>query len=190
MDDLQKKKRSSNVLITTSHNPSHFLRRAGKLLSYTIPFSEKLNRGSLNIQQIHNYCWNNNIKLLFILKDSKTKNSAFLSFYDLLKSRNPINVTIKLANFYFPRKGDSKTRIDSKGINLEFPHLVNEKKLVKIQENMRRFSLTHLPQAKHSNLNINFQKITDSQISGVVTRSLPEEILPVFTFEVTFPRVE
>ena len=190
MDDLQKKKGSPNVLITTSHNPSHFLRRVGKLLSYTIPFSEKLNRGSLNIQQIHNYCWNNDIKLLFILKDSETKNSAFLNFYDLSKSRTPMNATIRLTNFYFPRKGDSKTRIDSKGINLEFSHLVNEKKLAKIQENMRRFFHPHLPQTKHSNLNINFQKITGSQITGVVTRPLPEEILPVFAFEVTFPRDE
>lgn len=189
MDDLEKQKSAPNVLITTSHNPSHFLRRVGKLLSYTFPFTEKLARGSLNLRQIHNFCWNNNIEWLFILKDSETKSTAFINFYDFTKSRKLINATIKLTNFNFPSKGDSKSRIDVKRINLKFSSQENKSMNTKILENMKNLQMSHLPQTKHSDLTIEFQKITGSQINGIVLRDHYNEIIPVFSFEATFPEV-
>ncbi|MHA2174526.1 MAG: hypothetical protein ACXACP_05630 [Candidatus Hodarchaeales archaeon] len=188
MDQLARKEVTPNLLITTSHNPSHFLRRVGKLLSFIIPNSEKLSRGSLNFHQISNYCWNKEIKLLFILDDSESKNSAFLKLYDFTNSRTPINAIIRLMNFSFPNKGNSRSRIEFKGTKLVFSDLKENRIYTKIQEVMKSLQMSCISRAKHPELIIDFQKISSSQVHGIVTREYNEEILPVLSFEVTLPR--
>ncbi len=187
MDQLERNETALTVLITTSHNPSHFLRRVAKFLSILIPNSEKLTRGSLNFHELCNYCWNKEIKWLFILEDSENKKSAFLRFYDFNKSRSPINASIKLMNFNFPTKGDPSPRIEIKGIRLLFPDLEIKKIDKKVQEFLRTLKTAFISQINNSSLVIEFQKISSSHIFGIVTWEHNKKSIPVFSYEVKLP---
>ncbi|MHA2239033.1 MAG: hypothetical protein ACXAB2_11780, partial [Candidatus Hodarchaeales archaeon] len=103
-------------------------------------------------------------------------------------SRTPINAIIRLMNFSFPNKGNSRSRIEFKGTKLVFSDLKENRIYTKIQEVMKSLQMSCISRAKHPELIIDFQKISSSQVHGIVTREYNEEILPVLSFEVTLPR--
>ena len=98
----------SPLLITTSHNPSHFIRRVSKLLSFSLPFSKRMNRGSLSLKEIKNFCWNKGINKVIIVQSSRKIDSVSLSCFDFVKSPQQMDVKVNLTNFLFPRKGDKR----------------------------------------------------------------------------------
>ena len=105
------------VLITTSRNPNHFLRRTAKVLQHSLPGSCKLNRGSLNINQLFSYCWNNRIPRLLILNKGYTNQKLLISAYMIGDEISLLDLTIEISEIMYQKKHDSKTRIKSEYLN-------------------------------------------------------------------------
>ena len=79
----QERKINPSVFITTSRNPTHFLRRVSKILAFSIPRSERITRGSLNRTQLRNYCKNKNITRMIILHRTKKPNNVLAKAYSI-----------------------------------------------------------------------------------------------------------
>ena len=179
------KNSASSGLITTSHNPSHFLRQLSKLLTFCLPDSVRINRGSLNKKQLFNYCWNNKIPRLFIVQGFKKIDTSIIEFYNLEKSSEPVNSVIELTNVHFPKKGIKETRIDAKSIRLNYskdiPPMVSER----INMFMKPFLNSNSNYISDSNLEINFLKYNPDQLLGNITRTNKKEAVEILAYRIT-----
>ncbi|PWI49695.1 hypothetical protein CEE45_00780 [Candidatus Heimdallarchaeota archaeon B3_Heim] len=170
------------LLITTSHNPSHFLRRVSKLLSFSLPLSKRMNRGSLSLKEIKNLCWNMGINKLLIVHGSKKIDSISLSCYDFIQSPKQFEVNAKLENFNFPRKGEKETRVDCNYISVEYPLDIP----ISLKERIQNFLNPLLSQTKSkqtkSTLKIKFSDYSNGNLHGEVVRTVPNNGTPLYSF--------
>ncbi len=116
----QERNNSVGILITTSLNPPHFLRRASKVLAFSLPNSKKINRGSLSLKYLFSYCWNLKISRLLILQKAKSDNTAMIKAYSIDEKVEKINLIIELSDIISLRKHDKNTRIVIDRVQLEF----------------------------------------------------------------------
>ncbi len=176
---------ASSGLITTSHSPSHFLRKLSKLLTFLLPSSARINRGSLNKKQLLNYCWNNKIPRLFIVQGVEKKDSARIEFFNLEKSQKPVNSVIEVRDVFFPRKGVKNTRIDIKSIHLNYfkdlPPNIREN----INMFMKPFLTSNPTFIQDSDLEIKFTTYDSNQLLGNITRIGKKEAVEILTFRIT-----
>jgi hypothetical protein len=188
-NNARRKKKASSILITTSHNPSHFLRRVCRLLTYSLPLSTKLNRGSLNKKELLNYCWNNQIKWLFIIKQSQESDATQFDCINLSVSTEPLDIFIELRDFIFPRKGDDQTRISVNHIDFhyssEIPH--NFKEMVKP---FKELFLKNKDNLVAPDLIVKFVKYSNNELTGQATFIGKNKHLQLFKFLVLIPLEE
>ncbi len=184
MDQVEKVSASSG-LITTSHNPSHFLRKLSKLLTFCLPDSVRINRGSLNKKQLLNYCWNNRIPRLIIVQGFEKKDNARIEFYNLEKSLKPVNSVIEVMNVFFPRKGVKETRIDAKSIRLNYSNNIPQKLREHIDMFMNPFLVSNSNFTSDSNLEIKFTTYDSNQLLGIITRTGKKEPLEILSYRIT-----
>jgi hypothetical protein len=178
------KNSASSGLITTSHNPSHFLRQLSKLLTFCLPNSGRLNRGSLNKKQLFNYCWNNKVPRLIIVQGSEKTDSAFLELYNLEKSQKPVNSVIEVTKTFFPKKGVKKTRIDAKSITLNFSDDIPTGLRDCIDISMKPFLVRDTKFGSDSNLVFHFAKYESNQLLGYITRENKKETVEILTYSI------
>jgi len=178
------KNSASSGLITTSHNPTHFLRKLSKLLTFCFPESDRINRGSLSKKQLLNYCWNNKIPRLIIVQGFEEKDTARIEFYNLEKSQQPINSAIEVTDVFFPRKGVKKTRIEAKSISLSYSKDIPTGMKEHIDMLMKPFLISNTKFNSRSNLEINFITYDSDQILGNITRTGRKEALEILTFRI------
>jgi rRNA maturation protein Rpf1 len=122
----QERSTQASVLITTSRNPSHYLRRVTKVLTFSIPRSKRITRGSLNKRQLFNYCKNLKIRRLLILQGSKVERVVAVKAYSIEEELNILNAEILLSNIITIQKHDKNTRIIVEKINLDFSNQINK----------------------------------------------------------------
>ncbi len=116
----QEKLTNSSVIITTSRNPSHFLRRVCRILTFSIPRSERISRGSLNQKQIYNYCRNKNITRILIVHGTSLGNSVQVKAYSVTDTILFHEVNILLSDFISLQKHNKSNRIIITAIQLDF----------------------------------------------------------------------
>ena len=117
---------SPSILITTSRNPSHFLRRAANILKYCFSSASILNRGSLNENHLLNYSIYNNIYLLLILKQIQQRDVIEVISLFLSDKSTQTSFTILISELIDLKRHDSQTRIQPAPIKLEFSENINE----------------------------------------------------------------
>ncbi|MFX0173471.1 MAG: hypothetical protein ACFE9L_16385 [Candidatus Hodarchaeota archaeon] len=174
------------VLITTSRNPTHYLRRATKILSYSVPNSQKLNRGTLNLKQLYNYCWNQKIPRLIILQRNKKDKIINFQIYSIEKEVNTLNVDIQLFDLIELQKHNTKTRIMVDRVKLEFSneiHPLIKKRLIKIFNPI--FNFSRLNYAKKL-LTIKFKPETPEILIGTAVQKYSSIFLHLYTLRITF----
>ncbi|MHA1972353.1 MAG: hypothetical protein ACTSW1_05135 [Candidatus Hodarchaeales archaeon] len=116
------KKKKEWLLITTSRNPSHALRRAANVLYYSIPGSIKINRGSMNFNSILSFCWRNSLERILVLNNSSEVGIFRVKAFQLEDKVISLSIRIELTEVINVKKHDPSTRIDIRGIKI-----VNEK---------------------------------------------------------------
>lgn len=172
-------------LITTSHNPSHFLRKLSKLLTFCLPDSVRINRGSLNKKQLSNYCWNNKILRLIIVQGFEKKDSAIIEFHNLEKSQKPVKSVIQVTDVVFPKKGIKNTRIDASRIHLRYSSEIIPKLRESIDLHMKPFLISDTIKNSGSNIEIKFTTYDSHQLHGKISRFSKKENLEILAFRVT-----
>ncbi|MHA2106722.1 MAG: hypothetical protein ACW99R_03320 [Candidatus Hodarchaeales archaeon] len=176
---------ASPLLITTSRNPSHFIRRVSKLISFSLPFSKRMNRGSLSLKEIRNFCWNMGIDKVFIVQSSRKIDSISLCCYDFVKSPLQIDVEVKLMNFNFPQKGDKNTRIENKNILIDYTPDIPESLKEHIHNFIKPLLVPKASKPSKTSLKIKFRDYLDGKFRGEVVRNDPKNQLPLLSFEIT-----
>ncbi len=180
------KNSASSGLITTSHNPSHFLRKLSKLLTFCLPDSIRINRGSLNKKQLLNYCWNNKIPRLIIVQGFEEKDSSLIEFFNLEKSQKPVASVIQVKDVFFPTKGIKESRIDASRIFLHYSTEIPSSLRESIDLLMKPFLISNSKEKSDSNIEINFTTYTSQHLIGNFTRTGKKENLEILTFSITF----
>ncbi|NHJ00651.1 MAG: hypothetical protein EAX86_00855 [Candidatus Heimdallarchaeota archaeon] len=122
--DLERKV-NTDILITTSRNPTHFLRRTAKILKLCLPNTVMISRGSLNINQVLNYSFNNEIKVLLILHQTQENGTIKVNPYFITRDTLKITSTILISNIITLKAHDSKIRLTSAPIRLKFSQEIN-----------------------------------------------------------------
>ncbi|MHA1947386.1 MAG: hypothetical protein ACXAC6_06815 [Candidatus Hodarchaeales archaeon] len=171
-------------LITTSHNPSHFLRKLSKLLTFCLPDSVRINRGSLNKNQLLNYCWNNKILRLIIVQGFEKKDSAIVEFYNLEKSQRPVKSVIQVTDVIFPRKGIKETRIDTSHIHLSYSTEIIPKLKESIDLHLKPFLISDTINSSGSKIEIRFTTYDSHQLLGKISHFRKKENLEILTFRI------
>ena len=179
---------TSVLLITTSHNPSHFLRRVCKLLSFSLPNSKRINRGSLSIKEIRNFCWNAGIQKVLIVQGVRKTDSVSLCCHNFSKSPHQVDVQIRLTNFHFPQKGNKETRVEGNRISVEFsPDTPGS-----IKDSIEDFMTPLLDATKsklsNSNFLIRFSNYANGKLEGEVLRTQKTNVSPLYSFEVNMTK--
>ncbi|MFW9905569.1 MAG: hypothetical protein ACFFFH_14600 [Candidatus Thorarchaeota archaeon] len=172
------------LLITTSRNPSHRLRRVSKIVTYSIPKSQRLTRGNLSLDDIFRYCWNHQIFRLLILQ-KYSKNSILIKAFSIEKKPRPIKATIKLSEIVTPQKHDKTQRIMIEKVKIEFKE--------NLREELRKclldfFSpITQNLEHNHSTklLTISFESNSTGTLLGHAVQQGSSMPLPLYTIHIT-----
>ncbi|MHA1227353.1 MAG: hypothetical protein ACTSPV_11475 [Candidatus Hodarchaeales archaeon] len=114
----QVKRKKDWLLITTSRNPSHALRRAAKVLYYSFPGSKKINRGSMNFNSVLSFCWSNSIERILILNKTSSMGVFEVKAFKLEDKVISFGAKIEMTDVIDIKKHDSSTRIDIRGIRI------------------------------------------------------------------------
>ena len=176
---------AASGLITTSHSPSHFLRKISKLLTFFLPSSVRINRGSLNKKRLLNYCWNNKIPRLIIVHGLEKKESARIELFNLEKSQKPVNSVIDVTDVFFPRKGVKNTRIDVKSIHLKYSKDIPQDIRENIDIFMKPFLNSNPNFSQNSDLEIIFSTNNSNQVLGKIIRTGKKEAIEILNFGIT-----
>lgn len=174
------------VLITTSRNPTHFLRRAAKILSYSFPNSQKLNRGTLNLKQLKYFCWNQKIARLIILQRNQKDKTINIQIYSIEKEVKAINAAIQLFDLITLQKHDKKTRIMVDKVKLEFSNEIHppiKNRLIRILKPITQFSR---PTNARKLLTINFKPETSETLIGTAIQKYSSISLHLYTLHISF----
>lgn len=122
------------MLITTSRNPTHFLRRVSKIVSFSIPNSQKMNRGSLNLRELFAYCKNMHFSRLLIFQRTSEKDRIIAKAYSIQEKPQLVEATIEISDVIPLYKHGKKIRVAIEKVQLKFSQEVNESKKEKILE--------------------------------------------------------
>ncbi|MFX0014644.1 MAG: Brix domain-containing protein [Promethearchaeota archaeon] len=114
------------MLITTSRNPNHRLRRVSRVISLSFPNSQRMNRGTLSLSRLFTYCWNKKIGNLLILQESDENNAILVKAYSIRNQPQLIDATIRLTNIVSLRKHSKKYRINIERICINFSEDINK----------------------------------------------------------------
>ncbi|MFX1505150.1 MAG: hypothetical protein ACFFDC_03455 [Promethearchaeota archaeon] len=172
------------LLITTSRNPSHKLRRISKIINYSIPKSQRLTRGNLSLSDIFRYCWNHQISRLIILQ-KHSKNSLLVKAFSIEDKPRPIHATIRLSEIVTLQKHVKTQRILIEKVNIEFKS--------KLRKEIRKYILdffspiTQNLEPNHSTklLIISFEKTSSDSLIGHAVQQNSSMPLPLYTIHIT-----
>jgi len=174
------------MLITTSRNPTHHLRRMCKIISFSIPNSQRLTRGNLNLNEIFRYCWNHQIFRLIILQKHSEKNSILVKAYSIREKPRLIKATIKITEMVTLQKHNKTQRIMIEKVKLDFAETVSKE----IKEQIADFFSPIIQNQRNgysSNLlSISFGKNSfNSLIGHIVQHNTSKSHLPLFKIHIT-----
>ncbi len=182
----QERLTNPSVIITTSRNPSHFLRRVCRILTFSLPRSERITRGSLNQSQIFNYCRNKNITRILILHGTSVGNSVHVKAYSVLDTILFHEVNILLSDFISLQKHNKNNRIMITSIQLDFSDEINfsiKKGIINyfhpIVQNTRDFR-------KNKILKISFKQETTQNVVGYAFQQNRNSSILLYKINVTF----
>jgi len=185
---IMEHERTSEIitLISTSRNPSHFLRRVSKIFTLIIPNSEKLPRGSLNKKQIFNYCRNQNIKRLLILQVHDENSTIFVKAYSIEDTILHYNADIILSDIIRMQKHDKNTRIIVDNIDIIFCERTSDT----IKKKVNAFFHPIIKNQKifkgRKFLVINFKQEKPNYLSGFIHQRISSSSLAVCKVSISF----
>ncbi|MFX0182970.1 MAG: hypothetical protein ACFE95_07815 [Candidatus Hodarchaeota archaeon] len=180
----------TGVLITTSRNPTHFLRRAAKILSLSFPNSQKLNRGTLNQKQLNNFCWNQKIPRLIILQRNQKDQTINVRIYSIDKEVKVINAAIQLFDLILLQKHERNKRIMVDTVKLEFSKNINpqiKSRLIKIFKPIIQYSD---PINARKLLTIYFKSKTSKTLIGSAIQKVSSVSLHLYTLHISFGDID
>lgn len=172
------------MLITTSRNPTHYLRRICKIISFSIPNSQRLTRGNLNLKEIFRYCWNNKIFRIIILQKHSEKNSILVKAYFIREKPQLINATIKITEMATLKKHNKTQRIMIEKVNLDFTEAVSKE----IKKQITLFFSPIIQNQRNCSskiLSISFGKNSLNSLIGHAVQHNSSESLPLFKIHIT-----
>ena len=175
------------MLITTSRDPTHNLRRVSKIISLAIPNSQRMNRGSLSLHKLFTYCWNKQIFRLLILQETtKEEEIVLVKAYLIGKIPQFINATVELTDIISLQRQRKKHRITVEKVYLDFSVEVN--KIIK--ERITDFfqyvaqDSNHIIGAKNY-LTISFRKKTRTSVIGQAIQQNSSKFFPLFNIHIS-----
>ncbi|MFX1515827.1 MAG: hypothetical protein ACFFC6_05915 [Promethearchaeota archaeon] len=172
------------MLITTSRNPTHYLRRMSKIIALSIPSSQRLTRGNLNLSEIFRYCWNHQILRLLILQKYSDKNSIFVKAYSIEEKPRLINATIKITEIVTLQKHDKTQRIMIKKLKLAFTDQISKG----IKQQITDFFSPTIQSLGNNDLSklltINFEKTSFHSVIGHAVQQNVSKSLPLFKIHI------
>ena len=182
----QERLTNPSVMITTSRNPSHFLRRVCRILTFSIPRSERITRGSLNQSQLFNYCRNKNIKRILIVHGTNVGNSVHVKAYSIVDTILFHEVNILLSDFISLQKHNKSNRIIITAIQLDFSEEIDfsiKKGIINffhpIVQNTRDFG-------KNKVLTFSFNQKTSRNVIGYAIQRNRNSSMLLYKITVTF----
>lgn len=175
------------MLITTSRNPNHYLRRASKIISLSIPNSQRINRGSLSLNKLFNYCWNKQFTRLIILQGVMDEDSILVKAYLVDKKPQLIDAHIELNNIISIGDYDPKHRIMVDKVTLIFSSKVNEIVKKRIKDFFRQI----IQDSRHTHakkfLAIRFGIEKPNFIKGQAIQQDSPRTIPLYTIHISSP---
>lgn len=173
------------MLITTSRNPTHYLRRISKIIAFSLPNSQRLTRGSLSLDKVFRYCWNQQISRLLILQKNSEKDSILVKAYLIEEKPKPIKTGIELTKIISLQKHDKTQRIMIENVELEFSDEVNRE----IKEKVNTFFAPTIQASESSRvpklLTISFKKNTSNSLIGQAVQQNSSNSLPLYTIHIS-----
>ncbi|MFX0122880.1 MAG: hypothetical protein ACFFAE_04525 [Candidatus Hodarchaeota archaeon] len=173
------------MLITTSRNPTHYLRRMSKIIALSIPNSQRLTRGSLNLDKIFRYCRNQQINRLLILQKDSVKGSILVKAYSIETKPQLIKAMIKLTEIISLQKHDKTRRIMIEKVHLNFTDNVNKEE----KENIYEFFSPIIHNSGESRstklLTISFRKNRSNSLIGHAVQQNLSDSLHLYTIQIT-----
>lgn len=179
-----------SILITTSRNPSHYVRRVTRILTFSIPRSKRITRGSLNTKNLLNYCKNLKVKRLLIIQGSKRKNTVFVKAYSIENEINLINMEIILSKITTVQKHDKTTRIMIENINLDFSKKINKAIKKKVIDFFSPILLGKNDLKGNKLLLINFEQKNPKNLIGFANQQISTKKRLLFEIEISFKCVQ
>lgn len=173
-----------SVLITTSRDPTHFLRRTSKVLNFSLPNSLRMNRGSLNLGELYRYCWNQQVPYALILQGTAEKGIAEIKAYKIGNEIQPIEATIELSDIIRLEKHNRGTRISVDCVQVQFTPSVQQplrKRIIKVFTPILRSFKT---ERSKNVLTVRFQVIDSNKLSGEAIQSTTRGLLPLFNVSI------
>jgi len=155
------------VLITTSRNPPHFLRRTAKVLNYSLPGSFRKNRGSSNLNQLFSFCWNNEIPRLYIIEGENMEEIVRLTVYKIKEKIEPTVLKITMDNIINLQRHMADTRIHVQKIEIRMDDESNELIDYVLNELYLSEYSTTSEHYQHKTLYLDFKLLTENLISCV-----------------------
>lgn len=172
------------LLITTCRNPSHNLRRISKILTYSLPKSQRLTRGNLSLNDIFRYCWNHRIFRLLVLQ-KHSENSILIKAFSIGEKPRPIQATIKLSEVVIPKKHVKTQRIMIEKVKIEFKGKMKEE----IRKYLLDFFLPITQNSIHNHttklLTISFEMSSSDSLIGYAVQQNSSMPLPLYTIHIT-----
>ncbi|UCG89980.1 MAG: hypothetical protein JSU57_05830 [Candidatus Heimdallarchaeota archaeon] len=173
------------MLITTSRDPNHYLRRVSKIIALSFPNSQRMNRGSLSLKKLFSYCWNKQISRLLILQGTAKEDLIIVKAYLIGKIPQLVEATIKLTNIITLQKNRKKHRITVEKVCLDFSEEVN--KISK--ERITDFFQPLVQESEHASsknfLTIRFRKETRKSLIGQVIQENSSLSLPLYNIHIS-----
>lgn len=174
----------SGVLITTSRNPTHKLRRVHKILFFSLPNSERVNRGSLSLDKLFNYCWGKRISRLLILENTKEQDLVRIKAYSIEKKPQPVEANITLSNVISLQKHEKKNRIVVEQVHIDFSDEVDELKKDQIRDFFKPMSESKQLDSKKI-ISINFKHEYPASLIGIAIYQVSSISVPLFTIHIS-----
>jgi rRNA maturation protein Rpf1 len=172
------------MLITTSRNPTHFLRRVSNIISLSFPNSQKMNRGSLSLKNLFAYCKNKEFSRLLIFQRTSENDRVIAKAYSIEEKPQSIEATIELRDVISLSKHDKKNRVVIESVQLKFSREVNESKKGKITD----FFQDIIKASQHSHdrkvLTIFFRQEKQNYLIGQAVRGISSISDPLYTIHI------
>jgi rRNA maturation protein Rpf1 len=173
-----------SVFITTSRNPTHFLRRVSKVLEFSIPNSLRMNRGSLNLKEIYRYCWNRQISYALILHGTAVKDVVEIKAYKIGKDVKSIDASIRLSDIITLKKHNREARINVDSVQLQFTSSVQQSLRKRIIQAFTPLIRSRNTNASKNFLSLRFQVIASNRLSCKAIQTTTRGILPLYNISI------
>ncbi|MFX1285163.1 MAG: hypothetical protein ACFFB5_16015 [Promethearchaeota archaeon] len=166
------------MLITTSRDPTQYLRRVSKIITLSFPNSQRMNRGSLSLNKLFTYCWNKQISRLLILQGTTEEGLVSVKAYKIGKIPQLVEATVELSKIISLQKHRKKQRINIEKVCFDFSEEVDKM----IKERITDFFQHVFKDSKHIStknlLTISFRKETKNSLIGqAVLQNLLQSLL-------------